>query len=512
MAEHMLDNEEFDVVVLGTGLIESIVASDIAAAGKKVLHIDKNPYYGGDFSCFSLSAFLEWAMAHRDSRQVPLVDITVGSGDSRLRFLVGEQVDKDTAESRKQDLGGRISSASENDKRHKRAVELLLRISPYMVLDDNDDAAIPGVLETLSSLADMDRKYSIELAPKLAFCRGTLIDLLIDVGIGEYVEFKGVEHNYLVRDGQIERVPESKEEVFASKSLKLIDKRKLMKLLTSMSDDEECAQFVADNADDDFRSFLQSRFRLDGALLDAVLYCVARAKSESELSVREGCERIQRYTRSIGRYGRMAYLCSMYGGGSELAQSFSRLCAVSGGTYILGESVRSIQRSEDKYSMELSHGEVSAKHIIMNTTYAPDAQPSNGATPVSRSFCVVDKPVLGEDTTALLSYIGKTGVVSLLYLTQSTMAVPRGQCIIYAWADGALADKRELLAEAMETVCSKCDGAAVLLSVFFETRSLSAPSSDSSPSISYTAAPDSSVDFDTTVQHAQAILDAYFSE
>ncbi|KAJ1965611.1 hypothetical protein GGI12_000662 [Dipsacomyces acuminosporus] len=505
MAESMLENEEFDVVVLGTGLVESIVASDIAAAGKKVLHVDKNPYYGGGYSCFSFSAFMNWATDHRDSRQIPSVDICIGEGEAKLDLSLAEQKSDSS-------LGehAELLAAFKDNKQHARAVELLGSIAPYIKNKDQplSEAAVSSALETLAKLLDADRKYSIELAPKLALCRGTLIDLLIDVGIGEYVEFKGVEHNYLVRDGGVERVPESKEEVFASKSLKLIDKRKLMRLLTTMTDEEEYAGIVAGNADDDFRSFLQSKFKLDGMLLDAVLFAVARAAGSGELNVREGCARIQKYTRSIGRYGRMAYLCSMYGGGSELSQSFCRQCAVSGGTYILEEAVGAIQRTDGKYSIGLSHGTVRAKDIIMNPTYATNAQPSKDTLPVSRSFCIFDKPILGDDTTALLSFVGEVGVVSLLYLTHATMAVPRGQSILYAWTEGTLADKRELLRQATESVrCS--GGGAALLSAFFESQPLGA-ADDGTEGILYTSAPDSSVDFDSTVEQAQAILDTYF--
>ncbi|XP_076858104.1 rab GDP dissociation inhibitor beta [Brachyhypopomus gauderio] len=39
---------EFDVIVLGTGLKECILSGLLSTCGKKVLHIDRNPYYGGE--------------------------------------------------------------------------------------------------------------------------------------------------------------------------------------------------------------------------------------------------------------------------------------------------------------------------------------------------------------------------------------------------------------------------------------------------------------------------------
>lgn len=41
-------DEEYDVIVLGTGLKECIISGMMSVMGKKVLHIDRNKYYGGE--------------------------------------------------------------------------------------------------------------------------------------------------------------------------------------------------------------------------------------------------------------------------------------------------------------------------------------------------------------------------------------------------------------------------------------------------------------------------------
>ena len=41
-------DEEYDVIVLGTGLKECILSGLLSVAGKKVLHMDRNSYYGGE--------------------------------------------------------------------------------------------------------------------------------------------------------------------------------------------------------------------------------------------------------------------------------------------------------------------------------------------------------------------------------------------------------------------------------------------------------------------------------
>ncbi|KAJ2741398.1 hypothetical protein GGI20_005220 [Coemansia sp. BCRC 34301] len=499
MSESTLDNEEFDVVVLGTGLMESIVASELAAADKRVLHIDRNPYYGGNFACFTLSAFVEWAVEYRDPRQTPSVDIFVGSIDiDSPTFAISH-----TSESK---LAAVVPSNVECTDYGRTAntglaAKLIERLSPYSV-DSQSLSKRANIADQLGKLLENNRKYAIELAPKVAYCRGELIDLIINAGIGEYVQFKGVEHNYIARSSLVERVPDSKGDIFASDSLSLIEKRKLMKLMASITEDSE--GLVGDCADMDFALFLERKFKLSEKLLDSVLYAVARAETRDELSAHAGCKRVRKYVKSIGRYGRMAYLCAMYGGGSEIAQSFCRLCAVSGGTYILSEDVRSIEKRDGDdtgYSIQLAHGRVFAKHVVLDPCYAPDSAPTLSA--VSRAVCILDCPVLGEDTTAILSHVADAGIVSVLYTTQATIAAPSGQSVVYAWTTGQLSDTRALLLSALTTVCGSL--AQPLFTALYETRDMK-PGETSLPSLHHTPAPDSSLDFDSAVDQALRVV------
>ncbi|KAL8092676.1 guanosine nucleotide diphosphate dissociation inhibitor At5g09550-like [Apium graveolens] len=48
-------DEEYDVIVLGTGLKECIISGLLSVDGLKVLHMDRNDYYGGESSSLSLN-------------------------------------------------------------------------------------------------------------------------------------------------------------------------------------------------------------------------------------------------------------------------------------------------------------------------------------------------------------------------------------------------------------------------------------------------------------------------
>lgn len=61
-------DEEYDAIVCGTGLKECILAGLLSHSGKKVLHIDRNSYYGGD--CASLNLTNLWEQ-YRPGAAVP---------------------------------------------------------------------------------------------------------------------------------------------------------------------------------------------------------------------------------------------------------------------------------------------------------------------------------------------------------------------------------------------------------------------------------------------------------
>ncbi|EPR61582.1 putative rab GDI alpha [Toxoplasma gondii TgCatPRC2] len=52
-------DEEYDVVVCGTGLKECILSGLLSTHGKKVLHVDRNAYYGGESASLNLTHLYE---------------------------------------------------------------------------------------------------------------------------------------------------------------------------------------------------------------------------------------------------------------------------------------------------------------------------------------------------------------------------------------------------------------------------------------------------------------------
>ncbi len=62
--EEGLSKSGYDVIICGTGLVQSILASALARAGRSVLHCDGNAHYGELDAVLSLDHLAEWAQKH----------------------------------------------------------------------------------------------------------------------------------------------------------------------------------------------------------------------------------------------------------------------------------------------------------------------------------------------------------------------------------------------------------------------------------------------------------------
>jgi RAB protein geranylgeranyltransferase component A len=117
-------------------------------------------------------------------------------------------------------------------------------------------------------------------------------------------------------------VPQSKEDVFASKVISLVEKRKLMRLLAEAQKDTGRA--CNSNQGLSFLEYLRNKSGLHEKLQNLVGYALAFSKLPiTAISAEEGLERTRKYLFSLGVYGPGAMLLAQYGMG-ELPQAFSR--------------------------------------------------------------------------------------------------------------------------------------------------------------------------------------------
>lgn len=210
MADDFLDETSFDAIVVGTGLTESILAGAAARRGLKVLHLDPNPYYGGQWASHSLPAFRD-ALGAEDGalRAEDRIEVArkIAEGVMLALDVLGRPVVLDGLP---QQRGGlpivRAVPVLEEDSRMFQDVHFVDGLPPVLPPEEqaNSEAASAassaGVVlgdtggtvqeqgcsdytgghktESWEGLCQRARDYNIDLTPKLSLSAGPLVQAL----------------------------------------------------------------------------------------------------------------------------------------------------------------------------------------------------------------------------------------------------------------------------------------------------------------------------------------------
>lgn len=96
---------------------------------------------------------------------------------------------------------------------------------------------------------------------------------------------------------------------------------------------------------------------------------------------------------SLGKYGDSPFLYPIYGLGG-LPESFSRLCAIHGGTYMLNTKVDEIMFTDGKVSGIKCGGEqAKAPMIICDPTYVQSIGKVKEVGKVIRAICILNHAI-----------------------------------------------------------------------------------------------------------------------
>ncbi|XP_015576358.2 rab escort protein 1 isoform X1 [Ricinus communis] len=358
-----IDPTTFDLILIGTGLSESIIAAAASASGKSVLHIDQNKFYGSHFSSLSipdLTSFLNSNSVPTPSPpppQTPHPDFTVVNLTTQPLYSNVE-----------------ISSFSNE------------------LIEQNCS------------------KFSLDISgPRVLYCADNSIDLMIKTGANQYVEFKSIDASFVGdENGKLWNVPDSRAAIFKDKSLSLMEKNRLMrffKLVQSQiatnenqeQQEEEDVRISEQDLESPFVDFL-NKMKLSSKIKSIILYAIVMADCDQEntggankdlLKTKDGIDRLALYQSSIGRFTNAlgAFIYPIYGQG-ELPPAFCRRAAVKGCIYVLRMPVVALlmDKNNGNYKgIRLASGqEIYSQKLVLDPSFTVPSSPSD---PLHESFC-----------------------------------------------------------------------------------------------------------------------------
>lgn len=272
------------------------------------------------------------------------------------------------------------------------------------------------------------RQLALDASPVFVLAAGRAVNGMLASNVADYLEFKSVE-GLLWLDTEehvISRVPCNKNDVFSTKLLSPMDKRRLMKFLQlamdyatqlnvaeellqeqqrQQNEEEEVVQSLNERhlnqgrslarpqnkavATDELvtlqqcmqqnmtlDSYLQSQHKLTSLKLRNIIrYALAMETSATPISLSQGMAQLRHHLQALGRYGTTAFLMPMYGSG-ELSQAFCRSAAVFGATYLLRRAPVGVVTSIE---------EKDGKRRVQGVVIAPDAMDENSPAEESSS-------------------------------------------------------------------------------------------------------------------------------
>lgn len=484
---------EHDVIVLGTGMTESIIAAALSRIGLRVLHLDRNDSYGGDWGSFNFSAIEQWISTLK-GRSGSEVEATKQQLDLSSLLSTDEKpwllpLESSTISNIQEFIhipGTTQPSVDEHDETSAPSP----RISPASEtgpsqVQPNEDAqtgvkdAEKGVgaepvgetAETAEKKTSPDgtqvtaecsekkpesktespgeegldfagvkklwRKFNIDLMPKVLYSRGPLVELLISSDVAKYCEFRSITRVLTLLKGKLELVPCSRADVFASHDVSVIEKRLLMKFLTFAIEYQKHPAQYAGFEERPFVEFLKSK-SLTETIQHYVQHAIAMVTEAA--TTMEGLEATQKFLLSLGRYGNTAFLWPLYGSG-ELLQCFCRMCAVFGGIYCLRRTAQAIvlNNSDEIVAIVDTEGQrLETKWVVMDSSYAssqflPQIQEVRR---LSRAVLITDRSVRIDKeqhiTVMSLPLPGRNDSRATVYeLSSLSLACPEGFHVVH---------------------------------------------------------------------------------
>ncbi|KAK8193450.1 GDP dissociation inhibitor-domain-containing protein [Phyllosticta capitalensis] len=436
-----LSETKWDVLIAGTGIEQSLLALALSRSDKKILHVDKNDYYGGSTAAFSLQEAESWV----------------------------QQVNQDEAES-----------------------------------SDFHDAKIaqpPASESSEQPKLGFSRAYSLPLAPQLLYTRSAILPVLVSSKVYKQLEFLAVgswwvysnaeaspeEGSEATRAGRLTKVPNGREDIFADETIDMKAKRTLMKFLRFVADYENQEVWETFKSRS-FPELLTEQFKIPQNLHAPLLALTLSLDEPQNIMTELAVPRIAHHLRSIGLFGPgFACVIPKWGGLAEISQVACRAQAVGGGIYVLGQGITSLDTAKDKSSEDpsseqlqsarlsarLKDGEeVSSAWVVGSKEDLPcEVQEATSEVSCSRSISIVSSsleslfPALAEGAPAPAGAVvffpaGSLGVESssehspvyVLVHSSDTGECPAGQTVLHAFTSASGSLGSQLLDAAVQAL------------------------------------------------------------
>lgn len=321
--------DKIDVLIVGTGMVESVLAAALSWQGSSVLHIDKNDHYGDSSATLTVDQIKRWV------KQVNENNFSECYANAKLY----------------------VSTSIGNGS------------SKYA-----------------------SRDFGLDLAPKVLFAKSDLLSILVKSRVHQYLEFQSLSSFHTYENDSFEKLTNTKQEIFTDQNLPLMTKRNLMKFIKFVLNWEDQPEVWKLYAERPIGEILVEKFKLEKPQVFELMFSIGLCYNMNTKTP-EALQRIRRYLSSFDVYGPFSVLYSKYGGPGELSQGFCRSAAVGGATYKLNESLASYDPNTKIATFSDGSKVSVLEKVVVSPTQAPKYNRNipKQKYEIHRLTCVVEK-------------------------------------------------------------------------------------------------------------------------
>lgn len=242
-----------------------------------------------------------------------------------------------------------------------------------------------------------NRDYNIDLIPKFIMATGNLTKMLLHTKVTRYLEFKSIAGSYVYKGGKILKVPATPQEALSSSLMGLFEKRRFRNFLLYI--DQYKAEDAATHQGRDLTKMTMRELYTEFGLVPDThqfishAMCLQLDEAHMDQPALETVQALQTYCYSLTRYGTSPYIYPLYGLGG-LPESFSRICAIHGGTFMLNQDIDKIVYDDNGQACGVQAGNQMAKAsmVIGDPSYFPPEKIRPTGVLV-RCICLLNHPI-----------------------------------------------------------------------------------------------------------------------
>jgi len=247
-----------------------------------------------------------------------------------------------------------------------------------------------------------NREYNIDLIPKFIMATGNLTKMLLHTKVTRYLDFKSIAGSFVYKGGKIMKVPATQQEGLNTPLMGLLEKNRFRKFLVYM--DQYKLSDPATHQDKDLTTMtmrqLYESFGLQPDSQQFISHAMALQLDEDhmDLPAAPTVEALQTYMYSLSRYGTSPYIYPLYGLGG-LPESFSRICAVHGGTFMLNQDIDEIIMEGGKATGVKAGKQMAKASMVIGDPSYFDKSLVRSTGSVVRCICILDHPIPNTNAT-----------------------------------------------------------------------------------------------------------------